>query len=479
MPRHDKLDTMRASVFRRAIVQWLPEGLLLATFLFFALRKLDTFPAVWADDGLFMIVAKMVAQGHGYTLPILGFNWPNPYILAVGPTLILPVALAMKLGGFSIAVARLPMVGYLLATLMVSYLYVHSVFGRNTARWNAALLLSFSAFINTGKPVLGEIPGFFFLLLGFALLRLHRSWWPVVGAGISFGLAAVTKLPYALIFPVLGLTCFVVLFERKWDDVHRIIAITGTAVLVFLAGAYWLGAFETGYFREIWLFALGGTGQADTRIYEPIFSRPTELFRMAYGHYVLTLLLAAIGWWKARERFGRIEHVSIALLALLFAAYFLNNAGWYRHLLPSTLLLFLFLPLGARIVLGHRAGTLLLLVIVALQGLWQYQYKGSSPSTSGRDAAQELMMHWQETTMIIKEPEVFFRLSENPRWLFFSEEMRDGSRRPPEIQKKMEETRCLPLLRRVSRDEFNFPSAEATQVIGRYFLFPSPADCPQ
>lgn len=470
---------MRASSLSRTLLKWLPEALILLAFGYFALRRLGTFPAVWADDGLFMIVAKMVAQGKGYVLPILGYDWPRPYILSVGPTLILPVALAMKVGGFTAAVARLPMVGYLLATLVTSYLYVRHAFGLSAARWNAALLISFSAFINTGKPVLGEVPGFFFLLLGLYLLRLRKGRWSMIGEGVCFGLAAVTKLPYALIFPTLGIAWIVVLVERRWSDVRRLTIVLGTAALVFLAGGYWLGAFEPGYFREIWLFALGGKGQAATRLYEPIFNRPTEFLRIVYGHYVLVALLAAIGWWEARALFRRTVHISLAMLALFFALYFLNGPGWYRNLLPSTLLLFLFLPHGARVVLGRRAGTLLLVLIVAIQGLWQYQYRGASPSTSGRDAARELMMQWQETAMIIKEPEVFFHLSNNPRWLFLSEEMKEESRRPPGIQNKMEETKCLPLLRRVSREEFDSPPPGAKQVSGRYFLFDPPSDCLQ
>src|SRR3989338_7740322 len=128
---------------------------LIGVALFFFTRELGTFPAAWADDSLFMIVA----------LPILDRPWSSPYILGVGPTLLLPVALAIKLFGFSVAIARLPMLDFLCATAFCMYIFTNHIAGRNAARWTSALLISLSAFVNTGKPVLGEVPVFFFLLL--------------------------------------------------------------------------------------------------------------------------------------------------------------------------------------------------------------------------------------------------------------------------------------------------------------------------
>jgi 4-amino-4-deoxy-L-arabinose transferase-like glycosyltransferase len=458
---------------------WLPEAILLAAFSFFALRLLGSFPRAWADDGLFMIVAKMVAQGRGYVLPVLGWDWPQPYILAVGPTLILPVALAIKLGGMSIAIARIPMVLYLFATLCVTYAYTRGVFGPTSARWIMALFISFSAFINTGKPVLGEIPGFFFLMLGFLLLRSMGQRKYAIGTGIAFGLAVVTKLPYALLLPALGIAWIVNIGERRHGEARQLIVVGITALCVILAGAYWLGALESGYFHEIELFALGQTGSNDTRLFEPIFNRPTEFLRIAYAHYVLVVILATIGWWESRASFRRTEHLLLALLPLLFAIYFLHGPGWYRHLLPSTLFLFLFLPKGAQVVLGKRMGLLLLAGIILTQGVWQYQMHGASPDPQGQTAAETIQQSWTNAKMIIVEPEIFVRLPDNPNWLFLTDEMREATRRPPEVEKRFEETRCLPVLRRLSREDAANPPTGAKLVSGRYFLLPPAGDCPE
>jgi len=59
----------------RLLPRVLPEILLGALFLFFALRELGTFPAAWEDDGLFMTVARNLAEGWGFVLPVLDAAW--------------------------------------------------------------------------------------------------------------------------------------------------------------------------------------------------------------------------------------------------------------------------------------------------------------------------------------------------------------------------------------------------------------------
>lgn len=473
-----KADSMKIAFFRRS-ARLLPECLLLAAFSYFAMRKLGTFPAAWADDSLFMLVAKMIAEGRGYVLPILGFDWPHPYILAVGPTLIYPAAIMIRIFGFSVAAARVPMVLYLGAAIIASYLYVQRACDRISARWNAALLISLSAFINTGKPVLGEVPGFFFLMLGLLLMQQgRRNTWSACAAGIALGLAVITKLPYGIIFPALALSWGAALLKREWREILRLSVIIGTAGATLLLGAYWLGGFEPGFLQEIRLFLFERKATAATAGFSPLYSRPWELLRIAYGHFALMIVLAIAGWVRCRKSLRRSDALTVMGIALLFALYFLNGPGWYRALLPATLLLFLFAPAGAFRLLGRWGGSALLLGIVLLQGTWQAREQGSSPSSAAAITAQALQKSWTDTPMVIAQAEVFVRLPMNPRWLYFSDEMRDARRQPPSVDRQIAATRCLPVLRRVNREDFNSPQSGMTQVSGRYFLFDPPADCP-
>lgn len=470
---------MITASFRR-LARLLPECLLLAAFLFFALRHLGTFPAAWADDSLFMLVAKSVAQGHGYALPILGWAWPRPYILAVGPSLILPVALAIKLGGFSVSVARLPMALYLLGAMVASYLFVQRMSGRSSARWTAALMISLSAFINTGKPVLGEIPGFFFLMLGLlAMQKNNRSAFMAFATGTAFGLAVMTKLPFGLVLPALGAAWVLAAIRRDRKEVIFLTIAAVSAIIVTMIGAVWMGAFDKGFLDELRIFLFEKKSVVPLDQFEPIITRPLELMRMAYGHFAFTAILAVCGWQTVRRKLYGTLSVIILSVAALFSLYFLNGPGWYRALLPSTLLLLLFVPAGARRLLGNVGSVLLLSVIVIIQGFWQFTGGGASNSTEAADAAQVLMAQWQERDLVILPPEVFVRLAQNSHWLFLSEELRDADRQPPEVKTRMEQTKCFPIFRKESHEDLERKKSTYLPVNGRYIVIPAPSGCPQ
>jgi len=459
---------------QRKITQWLPEIALAIVVCFFAFRELGTFPTAWIDDSLFMIVAKMVAQGRGYVLPILGYDWANPYILAVGPTLIYPAALSIKLFGFSVAIARLPMALFLLATTITFYVYVKMLAGRNAARWSTALLITLSAFINTGKPVLGEIPGIFFLLLGLLFLhRMQESRKMMIITGIVFGLAVVTKLPYGLIFPALGFAWLVALWRKEYPSVKRLTTIGITALIVFLVSAPWLGALEPNFFQEIQLFVLGGSDM-------PLLNtlrNPTSLMRLAYGHYALFFVLGMIGLWRLRERVNREEMIILSTLIVLFALYFLNGPGWYRLLLPSTILLFLTAPVGAVSLFGRRVGIVLIAGSIFVQGWWQLDHQGSTRSTEAAEAAQTIEQKYSETELVILSPEVFVLLTENPMWLLQSIEMHESERRPEPIDERMASIACTPIVYKMhQRDQEEF-AERLTQISRRYFVIDPPQDC--
>lgn len=189
---------MMASM-RASIRQWLPETFLVVLALFFALRELGTFPAPWEDDSLYMITAKMIASGQGYVLPILQAKWAYPYLLSVGLGVLLPTAAAIRLLGFSVAHARIVPVAYLLGSCVLFYLIARKAAGLWSASFSTALLVSFSAFINDGKPVLGTVPAFFWLLLGLLTLDdCRRGAARSIGGGVCIGLAMLCKLTFSL-----------------------------------------------------------------------------------------------------------------------------------------------------------------------------------------------------------------------------------------------------------------------------------------
>lgn len=461
----------------RSISAWLPEALIFCALGYFACRKLGSFPAAWADDSLFMIVAKMIAMGRGYVLPILGYDWQHPFVLAVGPTLIFPAALSMRIFGMTIAAARAPMVIFLFAASVCAYLYVRDLAGKSSARWSLALLVSLSAFVNIGKEVMGEVPGFAFLMLGILLLRRRgTSLWTTVAIGLALGLAIITKITYGLLLPVLGIAGITALLRRDRSEVRFLSLIIAVLLIVLLIGAYWLGAYTRGFFVEIEWFVLGrGEGPG---LFNILLQHPVDLLRMHYAHYLLVSFFGILGWLHLRRKMDITESIIILSLIILFAIYFLNGSGWYRHLLPSTLLLLLFFPVGLHRVFPSWIAISILVVIIGAQGWWQWTYRGANPSTEAKQAAQVIATEYTQVPMVILPAEVFVYLPDNPLWLFFSAEMQLSGRRPAGVEARVPGVRCLPEVRRVSSAERANPPPRSHVLFSRYMLFDPPADCP-
>ena len=443
---------------------WGPECVLGALALFFAFRELGTFPDAWTDDGLFMIVAKEIAAGNGYALPVLDELWSTPYILAVGPTLILPIA-----------VARIPMVMYLLATCVLFYIFTRRVAGTSAARWGLALLITLSTFINTGKPVLGEIPAYFFILVGFiAWQKADKSRKFTIITGLAFGLSVVTKLTYGLIYPALGFAWLLAIITRDFLRFKQVTLIGIVSVLVFLPWRLLETMSQKGFMAEIHQYALGG---GDVPLFNVLINNFELLLRFPYLYFGALLFLGTLGFWTLRDKLQSSSWNALAVLIALFIIYFLNGPGWYRHLLPAHLLLIPFVITGARRLLPKYYAAGLLIVFCIAQGLWQLDHRGSRLSTEATIAAQVIEEHYKETDLVIEQPEIYVRLSENEHWRFLSGEF-NLRLYPYFVHLPLtQEEHCWPIVRKLGTAEQERFSLRSTRLERRYFLINPKEDC--
>ena len=440
--------------------------------LFFFTRELGTFPAAWADDSLFMIVARSIAEGKGYALPILDRTWSYPYILGVGPTLLLPVALAIKLFGFSVAVARLPMLDFLCATAFCTYIFTNHIAGRNAARWTSALLISLSAFVNTGKPVLGEVPGFFFLLLGLLTLQWkpRGSLWGSL-AGICFGLAVLTKITYGLVFPAIGVAWAASALRRDRKNSFHLAIVGILAVTVYLPWRLLELLSQPGLLKDF-LFLWGKNEEHAAVPFSFLLSHPTALFRIPFLVFGLFFFLGSIGFWKLRPRLSFSLQIFLPTLIALFVLYFGSSFLWYRHLLPAHILLLPFVPAGA-MALRVLPGVAILLSLTIAQTWWQFDHRGASRSTEAQSVATVLTKQWQDRPLIIQQAEVYARLPENPRWLFLPNPL-IVARLPSPFGEFSTTQQCLPVLRKVSKEERRSVAGRVEELAGRFVvMFPN------
>lgn len=454
---------------RRILLRWLPELCIAAVAFFFIFRDLGTFPDAWADDSLFMIVARSLAEGRGYALPVLSEHWRFPFILGVGPPLIVPSALFIKIFGFSVFVARIPMTLYLLGSTALLYVYTNTIAGRSAARWATALLITLSAFVNTGKPVLGEVPAFFFLLLGLLALRYLRFAW----AGILIGIVVVTKLSYGMVFVALGCAGISLLFRQSTKDFSRVL-LTGLLAggLLFL----WLiiQKVDGGMFLSALQYHSSGS-LPFTRV---LTENPALLLRFPFLYFGALFMVACIGWWKVRTRIPQALWITHGAFILCFVLYFLNGEGWYRHILPAHMALLPFVPVGMSILSWKKVGVLLMALFVGAQCWWQYEYRGSILSDEAELAAAHLQELYAQTALVIREPEIFVRVMRNTHWLFSGDELaRHGAIEALADLPLTQEQHCLPELRKVSLAQQQELGREVIAIERRFVLVMPPEDC--
>jgi 4-amino-4-deoxy-L-arabinose transferase-like glycosyltransferase len=206
---------------------------------FFVFHNLTRYPAPWFDEGSHLHVPKTLVQYGVYAdISSEGFRYYGPTI-GVGPTVMLPVAAVFKLFGVGLFQARLVMALYLLAAVYIFYRLVEHLSGKWVAWLALALVISSRSvlFLEYGRQLLGEVPGFFFLSLALYLWFSNwneKDWKRLCLIGLFFGLAMVTKYQYLLFLaPMLILSWLLEIFYYKTSS-HRNFLIPG----IIAAGSF-------------------------------------------------------------------------------------------------------------------------------------------------------------------------------------------------------------------------------------------------
>lgn len=147
------------------------------------------------DEGYHLQVPlSLVTQGQ-YASTKDGSGAFDPYV-SPGPTLLVPIAGSLALLGPGVFQARLVMLVFLAAMLVLLWLVTRRLFGD----WEAAAALAVAAVspsaLLSGATVLGEMPGVVFLLGAVFALTQRRF----RAAGLLVGLAALTKFVFIVAF---------------------------------------------------------------------------------------------------------------------------------------------------------------------------------------------------------------------------------------------------------------------------------------
>src|SRR3989338_10109557 len=152
---------------------------ILAAILLFVLAvslpTLTTRPRLWADEAKsielalnferFGMLDMQTAPGELSGIPHL--------LQSTGYPVTAPLAGIFSLFGFSMTVARTYMLFWMIAALCGIFFFLRRLFGVREAIFAIALIATFASFHDNARTVVGEIPGFLFMIIGLWVLLFH------------------------------------------------------------------------------------------------------------------------------------------------------------------------------------------------------------------------------------------------------------------------------------------------------------------
>ena len=317
-----------------------------------------TRPVVWwglshADDAILAHAAKSVAvgKGYGWARTPEEFSWFDPGAITTGPTLILPVALLIRVFG---PVDQLPGAATLvifLAQFLVAALVLSRHFGWAPACGFLALMLWLLMLASANNwffgVFLGETVAFGFMLIGIALLAAFSNKQGTTAAALCFALAFLTK--EICLFAIAG-AVGAWFISSVCLQKERVMLLRRTAILV-LVGITLPAAFEAvklvklglvGY-QYLWthtskvvaLQAIGtGTWSDRAATFFSVFDQSYMSGRLLLGLTTGYLIGLAL-WWrnqgKGQRAAGRLSLFSWASAVIYFTYILVLSPIWQRH----------------------------------------------------------------------------------------------------------------------------------------------------
>ncbi len=337
-----------------------------ALVIFLALYNLTEFPSTWFDEGSHLHVPKTLVRFGVYAdYSSEGFRYFGPTI-GVGPTVMLPIAAMFKLFGVGLLQARLVMAVYLLLAIAAFYLASRTFGDASFAVVATALLVTSRgiALLENGRQLLGEVPGFFFIIAGLVLwFRVweRAGWRRLILIGVLFGLGMVTKYQYLLIFgPTLLLAWIANLLYYRGTP-QRVFLIPGiVAGMVFGAWqVYTILYLGPATASENFALLREAAAGAATAFSPDLMKRslaellgPKVFFwawipALAYGAWLasrrsrqgqqwgilfLLALLNLVWYVFASISWLRYAFLGLAIMSLFVARFFYDAIGWQAHL---------------------------------------------------------------------------------------------------------------------------------------------------
>jgi 4-amino-4-deoxy-L-arabinose transferase-like glycosyltransferase len=403
----------------------------MAIVAFLGIIRIDQYPATWFDEGSYLEVSRNIAESRLYAVQSADGTLDYAPVLSVGPTVLLPVAGTIRIGGNSLEAARAVAAAF---TIVASFMYfrsLRSLAGSTAALIGVAMLLTMPAirWLMQGRQVAGEVPSVLFLIGGAAIAFKARSFWMTGAAGLVLGLAIVTKPQYLTLLPLTIL--IVALIDTSTHRARSIrwyaTLLAGLALPPLLWAITLVQIIGLGHIHEQ-VEILRQTGNATLLTFDPQHLVQTGWSVLGPAGLFLVLPSGIYGILRARQAGGDRKLTLTAMVVFqttwLTWFVFMSN-GWMRYAFPALVVSTMFIAmmlvdLGrlARNDLRIRFAAYGMFVVVALliaagatRTVLPILNDGSSEA---QQFAAKLNQHVHETSTVAGwEPEINF-LSDHP-----------------------------------------------------------------
>jgi len=316
---------------------------------FFATYKLSESPSVWYDEGFYVQIASNLSTYGKYGLQLQpGEIEPVSKLVTVGYPLIYPLALAFKVFGNTITVARGTMVLFILGFVLASYFLARRLFGASYALGAVALLVTFAPLYGNGKSALGEVPGLFFLIL--SLLSLERSVSAdrksslgIIFAGLFAGLCVSTKPIFIIFVPAIALAIFINWRSRRLSLPKIFLGVLSASVPIII----WFYV-QFGFSEKLTsILSFYANPFQEKNIYSVVFENLKHFVSDSGPIYLLIImfvwLLSIIISRRKKMQISATEVASFTFSLLISMAYLKTN-GWYRFIFPAQIISLIYFP---------------------------------------------------------------------------------------------------------------------------------------
>lgn len=369
----------------------MPLAILIALVVF-CVGRTSSFGVNSADDAYFASIAKNVAFGVGYgtTATGQGFKPFDPEI-GTGPTVILPVALAIMIFGnkwwvpgtvttLLWAVTLL----FLFLTLRASMVPAAAAGLRDAAIFFLLMIpLVFPFHFGQWSQMLGEVPAAMLLLLSFAIIGCRNLSARTAGlASLLCSLAFLTKILTAPAYFVLLAAIVIRALVLEKLGVRQTVRYLLVSLAAFVAPLFVFEGYKLVMLSNLdsyvqhasqkmsFIASQGTTREPELSMIERFYDR-SAVIAERFGVSVLTILLVSGGAFVLVMRSGHKAAMQvstlIALTALILTIYFLFvSNGWPRYFVVALILWMSLVALSMAVVPKKQR---IALALVCLSGL--------------------------------------------------------------------------------------------------------------